>query len=59
MVAMRIRGVWARLLLLHSASLQAQEDTRVPFSAQAVEMGVYQYRVMIGERVATGRLIVQ
>ena len=35
------------------------QEVRVPFSAQAVEMGVYQYRVMIGERIATGRLIVQ
>ncbi len=39
--------------------VNAGQDVRIPFSAQAVEMGVYQYRVMVGERVATGRLIVQ
>jgi hypothetical protein len=37
----------------------AGHDVRIPFSAHAVEMGVYLYRVMVGERVATGRLIVQ
>jgi hypothetical protein len=35
------------------------QQVRVPFSADAVEMGVYQYRVMIGSRTAAGRMIVQ
>ena len=35
------------------------QQVRVPFSADAVEMGVYQYRVTIGSRTAAGRMIVQ
>ncbi|MBX7129712.1 MAG: T9SS type A sorting domain-containing protein, partial [Flavobacteriales bacterium] len=39
--------------------VSAGQDVRIPFSAAQVEMGVYQFRVIIGDRTATGRLIVQ
>ena len=35
------------------------QEVRIPFSASQVEMGVYQYHVIIGDRTASGRLIVQ
>jgi hypothetical protein len=44
---------------LFNANVKDGQEVRVPFAADHVEMGVYQYRLVIGDQTTSGRVIVQ